>query len=86
MIRTDLRRAILARIGALRPGATCCPSEIARDLAADWRPLMGPIRTEAMRLQAEGRLRITQGGIPVTGPDLRGPIRLAAAASLPGPC
>lgn len=71
-----LARAILDRVGRLRPGTTCCPSAIARDLAADWRPLMAPIRAEALRLQAEGRLRITQGGLPVPGPDLCGPIRL----------
>ena len=79
MTGTDPREAILARVGRLRPGTTCCPSEIARDLAADWRPLMEPIRAEAIRLQAERRLRITQGGVPVPGPDIRGPIRLSPA-------
>jgi len=37
MTRTDLREAILARVGSLRPGTTCCPSQIARAVAADWR-------------------------------------------------
>lgn len=82
MTGTDLREAILARVGRLRPGSTCCPSEIARELAADWRPLMAPIRDEALRLQAAGLLRITQGGELVLGPDIRGPIRLAPAISM----
>lgn len=79
MTDDDLHRAILARVEALRPGTTCCPSEVARDLAADWRPLMDPIRDQALRLQDQGLLRITQGGVPVTGTDIRGPIRLSPA-------
>lgn len=79
MTDDDLRGAILARVGRLRPGTTCCPSEIARDLAADWRALMDPIREQAMRLQQDGLLRITQAGRTVEGPHIRGPIRLAPA-------
>lgn len=70
-----LRRAILARVAGLRDGTTCCPSEVARELAADWRGLMDPLREQAFRLAAEGRIAVTQGGAPV-GPDARGPIRL----------
>ena len=62
----DLRGAILARVERLRPDTTCCPSEVARALSDDWRPLMAPVPVEAMRLQAEGCLRITQGGQPVS--------------------
>jgi hypothetical protein len=80
MTDPDLRRAILARVAGLRPGTTCCPSEIARDIAADWRPLMPAIRAEALRLQAEGRIGITQGGKVVAGSDLRGPVRLGPPA------
>lgn len=76
MTDPDLRGAILARVAGLRPGTTCCPSEVARALSADWRPLMAPIRAEALRLQAEGQVRVTQGGREVTGPDVKGPIRL----------
>lgn len=79
MTGADLRRAILARVAGLRPGTTCCPSEIARALSDDWRPLMEPIRAQAFGLADEGRLRITQGGATVAGRDVRGPIRLASA-------
>ncbi|TGN61777.1 DUF3253 domain-containing protein [Paracoccus liaowanqingii] len=72
-----LRRAILAQVDRLRPGTTCCPSQIARDLASDWRPLMTPLRQAALDLAAEGRIRVTQKGRPA-GPAPRGPIRLAA--------
>ncbi|WP_022705703.1 DUF3253 domain-containing protein [Paracoccus zeaxanthinifaciens] len=73
---SDLRGAILARVGHLRPGTTCCPSQVARDIGRDWRPLMAPLRAEAFRLAAEGRIAITQKGRPVLGPETRGPIRL----------
>ena len=79
MTDDDLRRAVLAQVAGLRLGTTCCPSKIARDLADDWRPLMDPLRQQAMRLQDRGLLRITQGGVAVTGPDIRGPIRLGPA-------
>lgn len=82
MTDPDLREAILARVARLRPGTTCCPSEIARDLATDWRPLMDPLRAEALRLRAAGLLRITQGGVTVASSDIQGPIRLSPA--IPG--
>ena len=77
----DLARAILDQVERLRPGTTCCPSEIARDLAADWRPLMQPIRDQALRLADQGLLSITQSGTRIAGPDIRGPIRLGPAPS-----
>lgn len=72
----DLRGAIFVRVARLRPGTSCCPSEIARALAADWRPLMAPLRHEAFRLAAEGQLRVTQRGLEAA-PDAAGPIRLS---------
>lgn len=77
----DLARAILDQVGRLRPGTTCCPSEIARDLAADWRKLMQPIRDQALLLADQGLLSITQRGARIAGPDIRGPIRLGPAPS-----
>lgn len=74
----DLREAILAQVAGLRPGTTCCPSEVARALAPDWRPLMAPLRHVALALAAEGRISVTQKGRPA-GPDPRGPIRLSPA-------
>ena len=72
----DLREAILARVARLRPGTTCCPSEVARALAADWRPLMAPLRRVALELAAAGHIAVLQKGSPA-GPEPRGPIRLA---------
>lgn len=52
---------------------TFCPSEAARALAADWRPLMPEVRRVAATLP----LRATQKGVPVDLPTTRGPIRLS---------
>ena len=53
-------------------GKTFCPSEVARALSADWRPLMPDVRRVAAGLP----LRVTQKGASV---DIaaKGPIRLA---------
>lgn len=77
MTDDDLRGAILAQVARLRPGTTCCPSQVARDLTPDWRPLMGPLRAVALDLAAQGLIRVTQKGDDA-GPDPQGPIRLAA--------
>ena len=51
---------------------TFCPSEVARALAEDWRPLMPEVRRVAATLP----LRATQKGKPVDPVTARGPIRL----------
>lgn len=70
-------RAVLTDL-ALRRGAgrTFCPSEAARALAADWRPLMPAVRRVAAAMQAEGAIRATQKGAPADPVTARGPIRL----------
>lgn len=70
--------AILAALAARGPGKSVCPSEPARALAADWRPLMPRVRETAARLAREGRLVVTQKGGPADALTARGPIRLRA--------
>jgi hypothetical protein len=53
-------------------GATFCPSEAARALASDWRPLMPAVRRVAAMLP----LLATQKGRPVDPLTAKGPIRL----------
>ncbi len=53
-------------------GKTFCPSEAARALAADWRPLMEDVRWVAATLP----LKATQKGEPVDPLTAQGPIRL----------
>jgi hypothetical protein len=67
-------------LAARQARATICPSEVARDLAAeadsDWRALMPDVRRVAALLVADGRLRVTRGGQDVHAESAGGPIRL----------
>ena len=54
-------------------GKTFCPSDVARGLAADWRPLMGRVRAVAA---AHPDVEAVQKGVPVDPLTARGPIRL----------
>jgi hypothetical protein len=58
------------------PGRTICPSEAARALAEDWRPLMDDVRETAYAMADAGRLEVTQSGEVVDGRTARGAIRL----------
>ncbi len=72
-----IRAEILALLAARGRGKSICPSEVARSLDADWRPLMPAIRAEAALLAAAGRLQVTQKGNPIDPATARGPIRLS---------
>ena len=52
---------------------TICPSDAARALAEDWRPLMDPVRRVADGMD---EIEITQKGRVVELDAARGPIRL----------
>ena len=52
---------------------TICPSDAARALAEDWRPLMDPVRRVAREME---QIEITQKGRVVDPDTARGPIRL----------
>lgn len=68
--------AVLMALAEVRgPSKTFCPSEAARRLAEDWRPLMPEVRRVAATLP----LRATQGGEPVDPLAASGPIRLSLA-------
>ncbi|MEO1471447.1 MAG: DUF3253 domain-containing protein [Pseudomonadota bacterium] len=76
--------AILRLLQERRPGASICPSEAARRVAAaagesEWRPRMAPVRAAAAALAASGRIAVTQRGRPVAIATARGPVRLSLA-------
>ena len=60
---------------ALRRGRerSLCPSEVAKTLAEDWRPLMPKVRAVAATMP---EIMATQGGREVDPLAARGPIRL----------
>ncbi len=69
--------AEIANLVALRgAGKTICPSEVARALAEDWRPLMPDVREVAADMAKRGVLSVTQEGAQVDALKARGPIRL----------
>lgn len=78
-IDRDLERAIVALLAARPRDATICPSEAARAVAAEWRPLMERARRAVRRLVAAGVVVITQRGRVVDPSAARGPIRVRRA-------
>jgi hypothetical protein len=86
----DLIRSTLLALAATRQGKSFCPSEAARSLADNWRPLMPAIRQCAADLANLGLLTATRRGQPVDPLASGGPIRLSlppdsAAPGLPAP-
>jgi len=75
---SDAIAAEILRLTAARgPDKSICPSEVARALAPGaWRPLLGAVRAEALRLAAAGRIEILRKGRPVAPEAVRGVIRL----------
>ncbi|WP_298429951.1 DUF3253 domain-containing protein [uncultured Jannaschia sp.] len=66
--------AEITRQTAARAPKTICPSEVARALAEDWRPLMPRVRAVAGTMP---EVVATQRGDPVDPVTARGAIRLA---------
>lgn len=55
--------ALCARRAAAKPGATICPSEVARVLWPDgWRAKMEAVRRVGRALAREGAIEVCQGG------------------------
>lgn len=77
----ELETVILTMLEARPRSATLCPSEVARQVADDWRPLMEPVRRAARRLVAAGRVEVCQGGRVVDPSHARGPIRIRLVPS-----
>ncbi len=74
MSDSDIERTILELLAQRDEGKTICPSEAARALADDFRPLMEDVRRVADGMAA---VEITQKGRVVEDLDAaRGPIRL----------
>lgn len=69
----DIERTILELLAQRDEGKTICPSEAARALADDFRPLMEDVRRVA---DGMAQVEITQKGRVVELDAARGPIRL----------
>ncbi|MEM7213373.1 MAG: DUF3253 domain-containing protein [Pseudomonadota bacterium] len=80
----ELEHAIQRLLDQRSPGATICPSEAARLVAAtrqgdgNWRDLMEPARRAARRLVHAGMVEVVQRGRVIDPSAFRGPIRIRA--------
>jgi len=82
MPSADRIRHTLLQLAAERGSeSTFCPSEAARSLGGDWRPLMDRVRQEAAKLVDAGQLVCTQRGHAAHPLTAKGPIRLALPKS-----
>ena len=80
---TDARQIeaeILAQTLARGFEKSICPSEVARGLAEEWRPLMGVVRKAAVRMAQAGQIEILRKGKPIDPAETHGVIRLRAKA------
>jgi hypothetical protein len=71
-----IARTILELLAQRDEGKTICPSDAARALDDDFRPLMDPVRRVARELVARGAIEVTQSGRVVDIDTARGAIRL----------
>ena len=77
----ELESMILTLLETRANGATICPSEAARAVSGDWKPLMERTRSAARRLEVSGAIDIVQGGRVVDPSTAKGPIRLRRRSS-----
>lgn len=75
----QIRKTIQTLLAARAPGATVCPSEVARAMAADagkedWRSEMPAVHRAVDAMIAEGLVRLSWKGEPM--PVREGPYRI----------
>lgn len=78
---SDARDMTLALLAARAPGATICPSEVARGivLGNGWRNAMTVVHDAVDGLVADGQVQLSWKGRPLTA--RAGPYRIARTAS-----
>jgi hypothetical protein len=76
-LQKDISEKILAVATLRGPDKSTCPSEIARMLFPDdWRSSMSDVVNIAIDLHLQGKVVITQKGIPIDVTHIKGPIRI----------
>lgn len=76
-VQRDITPTILSTAESRGPDKSTCPSEIARMLfPGDWRKHMKEVVDVAIELHNQGKVAITQKGIPIDVDHIRGPIRI----------
>lgn len=77
----QIEAEILAQTCARGPDKSICPSDVARSLADEWRPLMHLVRQVAVTLAASGQIDILRKGKPIDPAAMHGVIRLRTKVS-----
>jgi hypothetical protein len=80
----ETRSAALALLASRAPGATICPSEVARSLAAragesDWRAAMPAVHSAVDSMVAAGLVRLSWKGEAMA--ERKGPYRIGLASA-----
>ena len=76
-ISHDISAAILSVATQRGKEKSTCPSEVARILfPGDWRKHMKDVVDTAIVLHNQGKIMITQKGIPVDVDRIKGPVRI----------
>lgn len=77
-VSVDLEAKILALLDQRRPGASICPSEVARAVRprGNWRALLPTIRDAAATLARRGVVELRQRGARVSPRGYKGPVRI----------
>jgi hypothetical protein len=74
---TEISSAILQTANQRGPEKSTCPSEIARMLFPDdWRSHMKNVVDVAIDLHNQGKVAITQKGLPIDVKHIKGPVRI----------
>jgi hypothetical protein len=81
-MKDDARAATLSLLADHRPGATICPSDVARAIAAaaaspDWRAQMPAVHAAVDALVAGGLATLSWKGVPLEARE--GPYRIRRA-------
>jgi hypothetical protein len=75
--QADILTTIMLTVTNRGPDKSTCPSEIARMLFPDdWRNQMKNVVNVAIDLHNQGKVVITQKGIPIDVNHIKGPIRI----------
>ena len=74
---------ILAQTSARGSEKSICPSEVARSLDPEWRPMMHLVRHAAVKLAQGGLIEILRKGKPIDPAEIKGVIRLRHKAVAP---
>lgn len=76
-LQPDILHTILTIAAQRGPEKSTCPSEIARMLfPEDWRKHMKDVVDTAIDLHHQGKIVITQKGIPIDVNQIKGPVRI----------